>query len=68
MNHMGGKEIRIRRVPRLGPNANGFDWDWVASISLGHFAWTATGYAKTKQEAKEQAEAFISEIKAEGWQ
>ena len=63
MSQTMGKEIRIHKS-----TVNGLCWEWTASINLGHMAWTAAGAAQTKEDAIEQAEAFIAEIKAEGWQ
>lgn len=67
MTQVSGKEIRIHRIPFIGPNANGASWEWTASLSIGHMAWTATGVADSKESAVEQAEAFIAEIRREGW-
>lgn len=67
MTQISGKEIKIHRVPFLGPNAVGASWEWTASVNIAHMAWTATGTAETKEQAIEQAEQFILEIKLEGW-
>ena len=62
MTQISGKEIRINRSM-----INGIIWEWTASVNIGHMAWTATGTAETKEQAIEQAEQFILEIKLEGW-
>ena len=62
MTQVSGKEIRIRRS-----QIDGVVWEWQASLNIGHMAWTAVGSAKSKEEAIQQAEAFIAEIKSEGW-